>query len=368
MSHLQDCYYFFLSSCNRKPCQFRHCEQALGSEVVCELWRVGRCSDLNCTFRHMVSNKDRSGTPCWFETQPQGCRKPHCVFQHSKPRQNVALENLPNDLILPTTDSCPTTNNHTVESKSSEINISIDDDESDDPENHVEEKQKLPIETKPSEEQEKLEKILNFSPNDDLFNSSQKPNDQTDEDEAPWENESIVKQSDNRKGVQLGHFRSNAKPGLLSPQDGKIDCTFAVKSIDQIRKEREASDKSNSDKVKSSSQKRELEMEQDSDNKLSISRPVKIRRNRCSIPSTADQPNADVSESKSSPQLSPTHASTPLREIEKDNDSPTEELDFDFDKELSTCLSTTDNAKNDHIEVDLEDDDLMLEINQLLSN
>lgn len=367
MSHLQDCYYFFLSSCNRKPCQFRHCEQALGSEVVCELWRVGRCKDLNCTFRHMIPNKDRSGTPCWFETQPQGCKKPHCVFQHSKPRQNVTLENLQNDLILPTTDSFSIINNHTVESKSSEINISIDDDESDDPENNVEEKQKVPSDAKPSEEQEKLEKIFNFSPSDDLFNTSQKFNEQTDE--AAWENELTVKQSDNRK-VQLGQFRSsNAKSGLLSPQDGKIDCTFAVKSIDEIRKEREASEKSSNDEVKNLSfarlQKRALEIEQDSDNKLSISKPVKIRRNRYSIPSTADQPN--VSESKSSPQLSPTQASTPLREVEKSNNSPTE-LDFDFDEELSTCLPITDQSKNEQVEVNLEDDDLMNEIDQLLRN
>jgi hypothetical protein len=39
----------------------------------------------------MESRINRSSIQCWFETQPTGCRKPHCVFLHKKPR-SLALD------------------------------------------------------------------------------------------------------------------------------------------------------------------------------------------------------------------------------------------------------------------------------------
>ncbi len=294
----------------------------------------------------MIPNKDRSSTPCWFETQPQGCRKPHCVFQHSKPRHNVTAESSPSNLILPTTDYTP---NLTVESKSNEINISIDDDESDDPENHVEEKQK-PSDAKPSEEQEKLEKILNSSP--------------IDENNVPKNGSSSTETS-----ALAGEHTQSDKNRKESFQNGKIDCTFVVKPLEQIRKEREAAESSN-DKVENLSpttiKKRALESEGDS--KSSNSKPVKIRRNRYSVPSST---NAETSEpSKKSPQMSPDKsAPEPLLKepLSKSNDSLIEELDFDLEDEL---LSTTELAPSLNADADgnLEEDELMLEINQLLQN
>lgn len=34
-------------------CPFRHCEAAIGSEIVCTLWQEGRCFRNTCKFRHM---------------------------------------------------------------------------------------------------------------------------------------------------------------------------------------------------------------------------------------------------------------------------------------------------------------------------
>ncbi len=38
-------------------------------------------------FRHLdVGDKKRNVTPCFFEAQPGGCRKPHCPFLHDRPK------------------------------------------------------------------------------------------------------------------------------------------------------------------------------------------------------------------------------------------------------------------------------------------
>ncbi|XP_006824060.1 zinc finger CCCH domain-containing protein 11A-like [Saccoglossus kowalevskii] len=79
-----DCYFFYYSSCAKgAACPFRHCEAALGSETVCTLWKEGRCYRDVCKYRHMESNKQRAVIPCYWESQPGGCQKPHCVFKHT---------------------------------------------------------------------------------------------------------------------------------------------------------------------------------------------------------------------------------------------------------------------------------------------
>ncbi|KAH7954831.1 hypothetical protein HPB49_021971 [Dermacentor silvarum] len=70
-------------------CPFRHCEAALGTETVCPAWKEGNCMKKSCKFRHMESRKNRSQIPCYWENQPSGCRKPHCVFLHSRPRAAI---------------------------------------------------------------------------------------------------------------------------------------------------------------------------------------------------------------------------------------------------------------------------------------
>lgn len=84
----EDCYYFFYSTCQKGSlCPFRHASAALGRETICRDWAGGACAKGSlCPFRHMQLNKARNATPCYWESQPSGCLKPHCVFRHSKQR------------------------------------------------------------------------------------------------------------------------------------------------------------------------------------------------------------------------------------------------------------------------------------------
>merc|ERR1719431_2201856 len=36
-----------------------------------------------------IGAKKRKVTPCYWETQPQGCNKPHCAFLHQQPKDPV---------------------------------------------------------------------------------------------------------------------------------------------------------------------------------------------------------------------------------------------------------------------------------------
>ncbi|XP_074082650.1 uncharacterized protein C12orf50 homolog isoform X8 [Macrotis lagotis] len=110
-----DCYFFFYSTCIKgSQCRFRHCEEALGSDTVCSLWREGKCLDPLCRFRHMEMQQNCS-ISCFWETQPLGCVKISCVFYHSKPRNinglflppssNVTVQKETQEGILPPTQS-----------------------------------------------------------------------------------------------------------------------------------------------------------------------------------------------------------------------------------------------------------------------
>ncbi|KAI0240405.1 Zinc finger CCCH domain-containing protein 11A [Lamellibrachia satsuma] len=83
MTQQDDCYFYYYSTCMKGDmCPYRHCEAALGCETTCTLWKEGRCHRSTCKFRHMDIVKDRSTIPCYWESQPGGCTKPHCVFRH----------------------------------------------------------------------------------------------------------------------------------------------------------------------------------------------------------------------------------------------------------------------------------------------
>lgn len=84
-----DCYFYYYSSCTKgESCTYRHCTEALGNETVCTNWRKGKCYRSGCMFRHMEIKIDRSQIPCYWESQPSGCTKPHCVFKHYLPRDD----------------------------------------------------------------------------------------------------------------------------------------------------------------------------------------------------------------------------------------------------------------------------------------
>ncbi|XP_034387730.1 zinc finger CCCH domain-containing protein 11A isoform X2 [Cyclopterus lumpus] len=86
-NHGDDCYFFYYSTCTKGDgCPFRHCEAAMGSEIVCNLWQEGRCFRTVCKFRHMEITKNRKEICCFWENQPAGCQKPHCAFFHERPR------------------------------------------------------------------------------------------------------------------------------------------------------------------------------------------------------------------------------------------------------------------------------------------
>lgn len=108
--NLHDCYFFYYSTCQKGlNCEYRHEPAALGHEESCKLWVEGKCLNRQCNFRHMkievrikdflmlklnkllilYLQKPRSATPCYWEEQPGGCRKPHCVFQHKQPKRQA---------------------------------------------------------------------------------------------------------------------------------------------------------------------------------------------------------------------------------------------------------------------------------------
>lgn len=137
---LHDCYFYYYSSCTKvkllrsqkrkkfinfvscsicksrsfspfqgKNCEYRHEPIALGHETMCPKWIDGLCYDVKCKNRHMFIKvsvfviselgivmqfsilpfvcpslqKNRSRIPCFFESQPEGCKKSHCVFKHN---------------------------------------------------------------------------------------------------------------------------------------------------------------------------------------------------------------------------------------------------------------------------------------------
>ncbi|XP_075438406.1 zinc finger CCCH domain-containing protein 11A-like isoform X9 [Ascaphus truei] len=97
-----DCYFFFYSTCTKgESCAFRHCEAAIGNEMVCTLWQEGRCFRQVCKYRHMEIDKKRSKIPCYWENQISGCQKGNCAFHHAKGRFVDGIFLLPSKTHLP---------------------------------------------------------------------------------------------------------------------------------------------------------------------------------------------------------------------------------------------------------------------------
>ncbi|KAG7304891.1 hypothetical protein JYU34_010286 [Plutella xylostella] len=81
-----DCYFYYYSTCTKgENCVFRHEPSALGCETMCAAWQQGKCMDKKCRLRHMELRKNRKQIPCYWESQPTGCRKKHCPFMHKNP-------------------------------------------------------------------------------------------------------------------------------------------------------------------------------------------------------------------------------------------------------------------------------------------
>jgi len=97
-----DCYYYYYSNCTKRDtCPYRHEPLALNQEKVCTFWLQGTCAKPHCMFRHMKMEKNRSRIPCFWEAQPDGCKKPYCPFMHENPKdpydpEMVAANIIPN--------------------------------------------------------------------------------------------------------------------------------------------------------------------------------------------------------------------------------------------------------------------------------
>lgn len=125
-NHGDDCYFFYYSTCTKgDSCPFRHCEAAIGNEIVCNLWEEGRCFRPMCKFRHFQITHNRKEIACYWENQPAGCQKPHCAFFHEKPRYIDGLyvppdksikknEEVPQEEPAPAQTTLPTASNPQV--------------------------------------------------------------------------------------------------------------------------------------------------------------------------------------------------------------------------------------------------------------
>lgn len=245
----------------------------------------------------MNPNKNRTGTACWFESQPQGCRKPHCVFQHSKPRPSLT-DHLQSklDLILPMPANGTIIQNgghlnqakiklnhiESVINKKSEINISIEreDEDSDDPENVTENFINDNANIVKTLEQIRLRKLLNSSPVDSGDENFDDPTTGAEETQNFSTFEHRQKRLGNNNSFGANLLFANAQ------QEETQETRFVVKTLDQIRKERNGTDKS-SDEAENeipNSLKRSFDFDDINDNKKSsnTTRPIKIRRNKSS--------------------------------------------------------------------------------------
>lgn len=81
-------------------CPYRHEPAALGHEQVCANWQLGQCFEATCPNRHMVIEKERNQIQCYWENKPTGCRKPHCVFKHTKPQNHTDVIDSENSVSL----------------------------------------------------------------------------------------------------------------------------------------------------------------------------------------------------------------------------------------------------------------------------
>lgn len=321
----------------------------------------------------MEPNKDRTGTPCWFESQPHGCRKPHCVFQHSKPRPSLT-DHLQSklDLILPMPANGTNIQNgsqlhqakiklnhiENVITKKSEINISIEreDEDSDDPENVTENFINDNANIVKTLEQIRLRKILNSSPVNSGDENFDDPTTGAEEAQnfATFEHRQKRLGNNNSFGAHLQF--ANAQ------QEETQENRFVVKTLDQIRKERNGTDKS-SDEAENEIPnllKRSFDFDDINEYKSSnTTRPIKIRRNKSSalssnVPSEearkVSQQDYDIKEEK----------------IGKNGKA------YDLSNGHSDLLASPINNNSSVIAAELDDfgeiDELMREIDQVINS
>lgn len=448
-----DCYFYYYSTCTKgDECPYRHCESALGSEVTCSHWKEGKCSrPLVCKYRHMESRINRSSIQCWFETQPTGCRKPHCVFLHKKPR-NLATdeEQVTTDgVILPvvtnannldinetnglnnnTSNNCSnncinsnvktrdelskiklfddsdylnqslssfneTSNHINIEP----ISISINDcDEESDNENELSisnhsNVNKLKTESETNDyynsydknknygiktlEQIRMEKVFNNETIDDINDNNS--SDGFSRNESINKNTRPINKKDLRVKIKRRLTTDELKPPVFNDctlnSVQSIDSTndFGIKTLDQIRREREemANKAMNRQKLLKEDEEQKGEKRMASD---SLSGVVKIKRtNQKNTSCLKYEENGSEREKINDNISSSCVTSTNLELNELSAVSSSDSISKVRLKSIDTDLDDFDfldgeSSVNDYNAIDDEDDELMREINQVINS
>ncbi|XP_054159041.1 zinc finger CCCH domain-containing protein 11B-like [Oppia nitens] len=466
-----DCYFYYYSTCTKgDDCPYRHCEAALGSEITCTHWQNGKCMRAaTCMYRHMESRINRSSIACYWETQPSGCRKPHCVFMHKKPRlvtmddetktdgiirpitnstttgladntntsDNNGANNTQNNGLLQSSaksglklfddtdyvsQSVSTMNDAIVNHNIQPINISLNDDN----EESDNDSEKLEDNTNDTLLTGRQLRTANMKSNDinanfgvktleqirmeKVFNSEADDNDQQFNDFSDF---SMILETQNKQQktittttnnttkdlrVKLKRYNQSASlvktlptiTGIVNATNTPTNesQTFAVKTLDQIRRERQDkslkanTDESNEDKSIENGLKENKEPKGEKRSADSSNPPiVKIRRSSVGITSLVAQQNTNNETQEKCEDIivkdlhcSPTPTLPPIettvvtqtdtserQRIKSFNTDLDEEFDFSLDGQSSNHMS-------DAIDCDDDDDELMREINQVINS
>lgn len=329
----------------------------------------------------MEPNIKRSKIPCWFETQPNGCLKPHCVFLHSKSRPSFSeYQSKSSEIILPTTKITvkqvePVKSEPivaTVSQKSQHINISIErDEESDDQENN-----ETPllinneVEVK-TLEQIRMEKILNSSEEITSPEFIAKTN-----GFKPSENRAYKKQHKNSISTEASPTPQQKNSITVQTKSEIENENIVVKTLDQIRKERE-DPISNIEEIepnKSVHTSKEnqtpnlLKRSLDDNKQNSTSRPIKLKRHRFNDVQLKQTSNNSAEIQILKNEKCEKNESSSLCELENDDKLKS---NFDFD-EFALLEMDSDHSINVNNSVDIcvnfEDDELMREIDQVINS
>jgi len=398
----------------------------------------------------MESKINRSSIPCWFETQPMGCRKPHCVFLHKKIRnlgsddEQVASDGLilpvmtnannsdvNNDSNSNTSINCLTNNNiksrddtskiklfddsdymnqslsNLNESTTHNINIepisiSINCDEESDNENelsainrsnHNKSKSDSEINNYNSPnnknssknygiktlEQIRMEKVFNHQSDDSINDSNSSDNfknDSINKNQKSINKDLRVKikrrtNNDNDSKPSVSNFNNDS-----SAQQIDSPPNFGIKTLDQIRREREeaANNKQNLDNDRRQNflkENQELRGEKRSASDP-LSAVVKIRRTGPATTSSLKAQKIVSEKISSSYENKVTSTNSELNDLSAvsstDSSSQQRLKSVDIDLDDFDFLDGDSSNNIDTNTIDDEDDELMREINQVINS
>lgn len=352
----------------------------------------------------MQPNINRSAIPCWFETQPAGCRKPHCVFQHNKPRPSInELHSKRSEWILPVGQKAnisSSSNNDSSQKMSSltaqdekksmsiaeipsnepiQINLEKDDD-SDDPEHSELDQQdidsKLKVPTIEPIEQIKMERV--FAANaQSISNPNRKHGCRIVQQKN---NQKFSPLTSSKQDVEINKSVANRKTNKSVSEKEELKTDFVVKTLEQIRQERVESSDISTNKIDNDYQSNDNQFKENEAPKSITckrpssdlpTRPIKLRRNKTNtdvclqsqankegVGDSVDEKEIDspkISETKISPSPTINNSSSKLFT-----------LDFEFLDDQSVDFDSS--IANNNESANIDDDELMRQIDQVINS